>query len=109
MNKTRPNSSWGRIKTYINSKNIEDILERKTIIIDLKHTPPATIDEYRRRLCQVGILEVVGRGKYKIINKIPEKMNSTNLFKLSYELKKYPWKEWFIETFEEKFDDCLNK
>jgi hypothetical protein len=94
---------WGRLKKYINSKEKGQIITRKEILssLSLKGIPQNTIDTYRNYLVQLFILETVGRGKYKIKQKIPDKMNTTHLSKLFMQDK---WKMWFM-SIDDRIDE----
>jgi len=58
--------------------------------------PNSSIDGYRTRLSLVGIMESAGRGKYRLLHKIPEQMNTIVLFALIDEQRELPWKSWFM-------------
>ena len=93
------NSGWSYIKVYINNNyKIGDIISRQTLIKNLVKVPKSTIDSYRAQLTIIGIVEKTKPGKYKLLCKIPEDMNTMDLMNLISEVREYPWKKWFIPT-----------
>ena len=97
MNKKIRDSSWARIKNYINDNyEVEDIIKRQTLMKNIKGVPKSSIDGYRTRLSLVGVMESAGRGKYRLLLKIPEQMNTIVLFALINEQRELPWKSWFM-------------
>ena len=96
MNKHLPNSSWGKIKSYINTKDVDYVFSRKELLTNIPKIPPATVDTYRQYLEAVFILQTVGRGKYKLIQKIPQEMNTTVLFDLLEMQRGKEWQRWFM-------------
>jgi hypothetical protein len=93
MNKRIEKSSWRRIKRFINSKEIGYVFTRKEFLSELKEVIPGTLDTYRGYLEGFRVLERAGRGKYKLIQKIPEKMNTASF---TYLMSQDKWKRWFI-------------
>lgn len=98
---------WNKLIYYINSKNINEIIERKKIIKILELTPTSqnTFDTYRMVLCQIGVLEVVKRGQYKKVKNIPKTLTISKARKLAYD--EPHWKQWFIPL--EMYDELSNK
>lgn len=79
---------WQMLKEYINSKQIGDTVYRKEIIYYIYKGPmPAryqasygsTLDNYRRLLTRLGILEHIGWGKYKVKHYIRKELTSVHL------------------------------
>jgi len=102
----RKESSWGRIKTFINENyEVGDIIKRQTVKNKLKGVPLSTFDAYRNQLRIVGIVELAGRGKYRLLHKIPEQMNTIVLWDL---LNEPAWKHWFMPM-EERIERYLNR
>ena len=102
----RKESSWGRIKTYINENyNVGDIIKRQTVKKNLKGVPLSTFDAYRNQLRIIGILELAGRGKYRLLHKIPEQMNTIVLWDLVNEPQ---WKNWFMPL-EDRMERYLHR
>jgi len=109
MNKKIRDSSWARIKNHINDNyEVGDILKRQTLIKNIKGVPTSTIDGYRTRLMFVGIIESSGRGKYRLLHKIPEQMNTIVLFDLIDDQRGQPWKVWFIPL-EDRLKNYFNR
>lgn len=96
MNKKLRDSSWARIKNCINTYNVGDILKRQTLFKQIKGVPKSSIDGYRARLQTLGILESAGRGKYRLLQKIPDELNTVVLFDLIIDQGRQPWKKWFM-------------
>ena len=97
MSKSNKNSEWTKLKIFINDNyKIEDIMLRQTLIKNHGKRPIYTIDTYRSQLTIIGIVEKVKPGKYKLICKIPDNMNTTDLIDLVSDIRKYPWKRWFM-------------
>jgi len=100
---------WERLKRYINIKhNIGDIITRQDMLWYIYNGPPPKTgsygtggDGYRRCLDKLGILEIVGRGQYKIKYYIKENVTSSQIKEIAYSES---WKSWFtdIKT-EEKY------
>ena len=81
-------SKWSMIKEYINSKNIGDIILRQDLIHHVYDGPmPAryrgsygsTIDNYRKLLTNLGILEWVDRGQYKLHHYIRNELTTVHI------------------------------
>jgi len=109
MNKKLRDSSWARIINHINDNyKVGDILKRQTLIKNIKGVPTSTIDGYRNRLQRIFILKQAGRGKYKLLQKIPEGLNTIVLWDLMYEQRKTPYVRWFIPL-QERVNRLLNK
>ena len=79
---------WQLIKDYVNSKKIGDTIHRQELIYHVYKGPmPAryrasygsTLDNYRRLLTRLGILEHTGRGVYKVKHYIRKELTSTHL------------------------------
>lgn len=93
MNKRIEKSAWRRIKRFINSKEVGYVFTRQELLSELKGIIPSTLDAYRGYLENFYVLERAGRGKYKLIQKIPEKMNTVSFNELFSQDK---WKRWFM-------------
>ena len=95
-------SKWATFKTHINKNyKVGDIILRQTLIKNLDKRPTYIVDSYRiqhlvSQLTIIGIVEIVKPGKYKLICKIPDDMNATNLINLVSDIRQYTWKRWFI-------------
>lgn len=105
MNKRINKSGWGRIKNLINSKEIGYVFTRKELIGKLKGIPQSTIDTYRGYLENFRVLERAELGKYKLIQKIPEEMNTTTFTDL---LSQDKWKRWFMPL-QDQIDNITEK
>jgi hypothetical protein len=105
VNKNLQTSSWKKIKDCINSYEVGDILKQQIIFKQIKGIPHSSVDGYRSRLQCLFILESAGVGKYRLLQKIPEQMNTVVLFALINEER---WKHWFIPI-QERVDEYFNK
>jgi hypothetical protein len=95
-------NQWQIIKNYINSKPIGYIITRpklrnvacngSPLPQGISHT--TTVDNYRRCLTILGILELKERGKYKILHHIKEDITSSFLTKVAYS---NDWRQWFAD------------
>lgn len=91
-------SMWTRCKRYINKRQIGTVITRPEFLYYLYQGPPPKYqrygagDKYRRCLSILGVLEIVGRGKYKILHHIKENVTSTLVKEISYG---HNWKQWF--------------
>jgi len=81
-------TTWDKLKTFINSKNVGDVIHRKDIIHYIYNGPMprkylgsygSTVDNYRKLLTKLGILEHTGRGEYKLRYYIREDLKTTHL------------------------------
>lgn len=79
---------WQSIKEYINSKNIGVTIRRQELVYHVYKGPmPAryrasygsTLDNYRRLLTKLGILEHTGRGEYKLKHYIRNELTTSHL------------------------------
>jgi len=91
---------WDRCKRYINKHKVGEIIARPDYLRYLYQGPPPRHstygtggDNYRRILSKLGILEIVGRGKYKILSHIKQEVTATQVKEIAYS---NTWKEWFI-------------
>lgn len=94
MNKPIKDSSWDEIVNYINSKDVGYCFARKELHLNLKDIYKSTIDGYIIRLITVGILEKPERAQYKLIAKIPKKLNTSVLWVMLNGDR--GWQKWFI-------------
>jgi hypothetical protein len=79
---------WQSIKEYINSKKIGDTIYRKELIQHVykcayvsypKGSYGSTLDNYRRLLTRLGILEHTNIGEYKIQHHIRNDLTTAHL------------------------------
>jgi hypothetical protein len=69
---------WQEMIRFINYHPIDSIIARKQLArlyygyIPEKTSGIKTFDEYRRLLMNLGYLERLGRGEYKVIKRIPD-------------------------------------
>jgi hypothetical protein len=105
MSERIKDSGWYRIKNFINSKPVGYVFTRKELVGKLNGIPQSTIDTYRNYLEVFRVLERAGRGKYKLIQKIPEKMNTVSFTELFSQDK---WKRWFMPL-QEQIDRITDK
>ncbi len=84
-------NNWLNLKIYINDKKINTIITRKETP---ENITKSSFDHYCVDLTILHILEKVGPGNYKILQHIPQKMNTIILHLLLNE--KEHWKKWFI-------------
>jgi hypothetical protein len=84
-------NKWEKIKTFINKLPIGTIVSRKEIIFLIynrtyinKSSYGSTIDNWRRCLELLGILEPAGRGLYKVKYHIRKDLTSTELRDCAY-------------------------
>lgn len=75
---------------------------------NIKGVPKSSIDGYRARLTMVGVMELAGRGTYRLLNKIPEQMNTIVLFDLINDQRGQPWKSWFMPL-QDRIDRYFNR
>jgi len=92
-------SMWNRCKRYINKREIGTVITRPEFLYYLYQGAPPKCqtygtggDNYRRCLSILGILEIVERGKYKILHHIKEDVTATYIKEISYGNS---WKQWF--------------
>jgi hypothetical protein len=93
---------WQTFKKYINSREIGTIITRKEIMYHIYKgpTPPntssygSTIDNYRKCLELLGILEVVSRGKYKLCYHIRNDISTSELQRTAYA----GFRRWFNDV-----------
>lgn len=93
MNKRLEQSGWAQIKRYINSKDIGYVFTRRELLENLDQVKGSTIDTYRGYLEIFFILRRAGYGKYELIQKIPDEMNTSHFTRLISQEK---WKRWFM-------------
>ena len=84
-------NKWEKIKRYINSKKIGTVIYRKNLMHHIFHGPHpptssygTTVDNYRRSLTKLGILEHTDLGEYTIRYHIREDLTSTELKAMAY-------------------------
>ncbi len=86
--KQRKITLWEQIVTFVNSKKIGETIKRKDIIFHIYGGPmPAryrgsygsTIDNYRRMLTRLGILEHTGRGEYELKHHLKKDLTSVQV------------------------------
>jgi len=79
---------WKMLKEYINSKKVGETITRKDIIYHVYKGPmPAryrssygsTLDNYRRLLTRLNILEHTGRGEYKVKYHVKKELTTNQL------------------------------
>lgn len=91
-------SKWETLKNYINSKEVGTIITRKEIlkfnVYKRTSSYGTTIDNYRRCLKILGILENEDRGKYKICCHIRKNLTSSELKKIAYG----GFRQWFNDV-----------
>jgi len=75
----RDGNFWRDMVKYINYQPIDSIITRRRLarlyygnIIPHNNRGIKTFDEYRRLLMNLGFLERLGRGQYKVIKRIPD-------------------------------------
>ncbi len=98
--KIRPKrgSAWKDLRKYINSVGVGNTFTRKEMIEALIPSPELvkghqlTIDLYRRTLTIVEFLEIVSRGQYKVLKRIPD-IAISRMTKMAYD---NTWRKWFI-------------
>lgn len=89
---------WKRLREFINSMDVGTIFTRKQMVKELVHPDlrkghQLTIDLYRVTLDRVGFLKHVERGKYQIVNHIPD-IAISRITRVAYKEK---WKVWFLK------------
>ncbi len=93
---------WTLFKIYINSLKKHQEFTRKELLEYVYTTPmrryETSVDIYRNNVTHLGFLEIVGRGKYKKLYDIPEKVTTTVITKAIKD--KNSWREWFIPLHE---------
>jgi hypothetical protein len=91
-NQPMPNSSWNRIKNYVNTIENESLVTRKMLIHNLPNVPHTSIDIYRKLLTDINVLTYIKLGTYKKIQNIPSTMTTTEIIKF---LNLRKWRRWF--------------
>jgi len=100
-------SLWELFKQFINSIPVGSDFTRKDLLYALytresaeairaKETTP---DQYRNRCCHVGLIEVIGRGKYRKLHDIPEKLTSSHLSKSAAIYSSRTWRMWAVPKY----------
>ena len=69
-------SKWQKLIDYINELPVGYIITRREIIPQQGYSD--SVDLYRKGLCDLGILTMVGRGKYVKNSDVPAVVNSNN-------------------------------
>ena len=94
-------NKWETFKKYINSREIGTIITRKQIMYFIYKGPKpptssygSTVDNYRRCLTILGILEHVDRGKYELCYHIRNNLTSTELHSTAYG----GYRNWFNDV-----------
>lgn len=96
MKKTLANKAFGKIKEYINSKEIDFTFSKKELIKDAEVTPGSARIYIEKLIC-LHILEYTGEKTYKIKQKIPPEMNTIVLCHLIFNMDKHPSPmDWFM-------------
>ena len=97
-------NKWEMLKNFINKQPIGNTITRKDILYLIYKKPRlvkssygSTIDNYRRCLELLGILNSLDRGLYKIEYHIKNDLSSTELKKLAYGR----YRRWFNDVKEE--------
>ena len=81
-------TTWKKLLTFVNSKSIGDTILRQDIIHHIYNGPmPAkyrssygsTVDNYRRLLTRLGMLEWSSRGEYKLKHHITNNVSSKDI------------------------------
>jgi len=90
---------WDRCKRFLNKHEIGEVITRPDFLYYLYQGPPPRNstygtggDNYRRILSKMGFLEIVGRGRYKILYHIKDDITSTQIKEIAYG---NTWKQWF--------------
>lgn len=91
-NEPMPNSSWNRIKNYVNTIENDSLIKRKDLIHNLPDIPHTSIDIYRKLLTDINVLSFVKLGTYRKIQDIPSTMTTTEIIKF---LNLRKWRRWF--------------
>jgi hypothetical protein len=75
---------WQEMIRFINYQPIDSIITRPRLArlyygyIPEKTSGIKTFDEYRRLFCNLGYLERLGRGQYKVVKRIPDWLRRKN-------------------------------
>lgn len=88
---------WQTLKDFINNLEINEKFTRKEIIkhiyVNEIYNSKITIDTYRNLLTNIGILKIVGVGRYVKLKDIPKSLDTKLLKKIA---NKKSWESWFI-------------
>lgn len=82
--------SWNSFVEFLNHNAKYSCITREQIrkrfrMFETSHNAhETTMDNYRNYLTQAGYLQIVGRGKYKVVNKIPKKKSVAGVFNEAY-------------------------
>jgi hypothetical protein len=84
-------NKWQLVKDFVNANEIIDKkIMRSTL--NIKDSSNYTEGQYINHMLNAGFVRRISRGKYERLVKIPEKMSSSTIYRLSYDLeftKKY--------------------
>jgi len=90
---------WNKLINYINKIKIGERITRRQLLKLIYNDPcyrvssyGTTVDQYRRILGIMGILEIVDRGVYKIKYHINPNSSVSEMKKAAYSRD---WREWF--------------
>lgn len=95
---------WKDIKDFWNKQHRVSVITRKTYLTAINQSDTigyTTPDVIRRYLTAAGYLEVIGRGRYKVLRRIPEDLTLNQLRRDAYrkqtptEYAKLPYDEDF--------------
>jgi hypothetical protein len=81
-------TAWAKVKAFINKQPIDNIILRKDLIHHVYKGPMpkkfnssygSTVDNYRKLLTILGILEYADRGQYRVKYHVREDLTTTQL------------------------------
>ena len=76
-------NKWNDVKNFVNS---HDIFTRKEL--KKESLSDNTVDNYINYIIKAGFIDRIGRGKYKLLIKIPKYISSSIIFVLAYNEEK---------------------
>lgn len=105
-------NKWEALKRFINGQELETIINRRDImkLVYDGGTPPktssygTTIDNYRRCLTILGILEHVSLGRYKLHYHIRDTLTASEVRAMAYG----GYRSWFNDAIKRGEDERIN-
>ena len=94
------NNKWQLVKEFVNANEFFDMkLMRSTL--NISKCSNYTEGQYVHHMMNAGFVRSIARGKYERLIKIPEKMSSSTIYRLSYD-REFARKYLIISTRKQK-------